>query len=199
MEPAAAILLAAGESRRMGSLKALLPWQGSTLLAHQISSLRQAGADPVVVVLGHQAGRLKPEVEGKEGVLWQVNPDYWQGKTTSIKVGLNALGPEQPSAILILNVDQPRSAATIRHLLQQHRDGCQSITIPRFRGKGGHPIVVDSALLEELKGINEETLGVKAVVRRHQEATLLVEMDTPEVLWDLNTPEEYQAAIRGDS
>ena len=202
MEPAAAIaaiLLAAGESRRMGSLKALLPWQGSTLLAYQIASLRQAGVDPVVVVLGHEAGQLKPEVEGKEGVVWRLNPDYWQGKTTSIKVGLNALGPGQPSAILILNVDQPRSAETIGHLLQQHRDGGRSITIPRYRGKGGHPIVVDSALLEELKSIDEESLGVKAVVRRHQEATLLVEMDTPEVLWDLNTPEEYQAAIRGDS
>ena len=146
----AAILLVAGESRRMGSLKALLPWQGSTLLAHQISSLRQAGVDPVVVVLGHEAGRLKPEVEGKEGVVWRVNPDYWQGKTTSIKVGLNALGPGKPSAVLILNVDQPRSADTIEHLLQQHREGGRSITIPRYRGKGGHPIVVDSALLEEL-------------------------------------------------
>ena len=201
MEPAAAIaaiLLAAGESRRMGSLKALLPWQGSTLLAYQIASLRQAGVDPVVVVLGHEAGRLKPEVEGKEGVIWVVNPDYWQGKTTSIKVGLSALGTGQPSAILILNVDQPRSAETIRHLLQQHRDGGRSITIPRYRGKGGHPIVVDSALLEELKSIDEESLGMKAVVRRHQEATLLVEMDTPEVLWDLNTPEQYQAALRGD-
>ena len=137
--------------------------------------------------------------EGKEGVIWRVNPDYWQGKTTSIKVGLNALDPGQPSAILILNVDQPRSAETIRHLLQQHHDGGRSITIPQYQGKGGHPIVVDSALLEELKSIDEESLGVKAVVRRHQEATLLVEMDTPEVLWDLNTPEQYQAAIRGDS
>ena len=114
-------------------------------------------------------------------------------------MGLNALGSGQPSAILILNVDQPRSAETIRHVLQQHRDGGLSITIPRYRGKGGHPIVVDSALLEELKLIDEESLGVKAVVRRHQEDTLLVEMDTPEVLWDLNTPEQYQAAIRGDS
>ena len=182
----------------MGSLKALLPWRGSTLLAHQIASLRQAGVNPVVVVLGHEASRLKPEVEGKEGVIWQENPDYRQGKTTSIKAGLSALNPGQSSAILILNVDQPRSAETIGHLLQQHRDGGRSITIPRYRGKGGHPIVVDSALLEELKSIDEDSLGVKAVTRRHQEATLLVEMETPEVLWDLNTPEEYQAAIRGD-
>ena len=58
--------------------------------------------------------------------------------------------------------------------------------------------MVDSVLLEELKSIDEESLGIRAVVQRHREATLLVEMGTPEVLWDLNTPEEYQAAIRGD-
>ena len=183
----------------MGSLKALLPWQGSTLLAHQVSSLRQAGIDPVVVVLGYEADRLKPQVEGREGVTWRVNPDYWQGKTTSIKAGLSALGNRYPSAILILNVDQPRSAETIAHLLQRPRGGGRSITIPRYQGKGGHPIIVDAALLDELKSIDEESLGVRAVVRRHQAATLQVEMDTPEVLWDLNTPEQYEAAIRGGS
>ena len=82
MEPAAAILLAAGESRRMGSLKALLPWHGSTLLAHQIASLRQAGVDPVVVVLGHEAGRLKPEVEGKGGPMQM--DDWFVDRAASI-------------------------------------------------------------------------------------------------------------------
>ena len=138
----------------MGSLKALLPWQGSTLLAYQIASLRQAGVEPVVVGLGHQAGRLKPEVEGKDGVFWRVYPDYRQGNTTSIKAGLNALDPGRPSAILILNVDQPRSAETIGSLLLQHRQGGRSITIPRYRGMGGHPLVLDSALLEDLKSID---------------------------------------------
>ena len=183
----------------MGSPKALLPWQGTTLLSHQIAALREAGVDRVVVVLGHQAGRLKPLVQKLEGVTWEVNPDYWRGKTTSIKTGLEALGPDHPAAVLILNVDQPRNADTIRRLLQQHRAGGRLITIPYYRGKGGHPVVLDPALLEELGSIDEETLGMKALMRRHHETVLLVEMESPEVLWDLNTPEEYEAATRAQA
>ncbi len=199
MPDIAAILLAAGESSRMGRSKALLPWQGVSLLEHQITALRSAGVDSVVVVLGHQADKLKPVLKGVDGVTWQINPDYLQGKTTSIKVGVRSLGPNKPDALLLLNVDQPRSAETIRHLLQEHHSRKNLITIPEYRGKGGHPIVLDSALLEELLSINEETLGIKAVVQRNQGLTRRLEMGTPEVLWDLNTPEEYQAALEAGS
>ena len=199
MSDIAAILLAAGESSRMGRSKALLPWQGKTLLAHQIAALMQGGADRVIVVLGHRPETLKPVVEGHEGASWVVNPHYAQGKTTSIIAGLDALGQDVPSIILILNVDQPRSASTIRDLIQHHRDNGGQITIPTHGGKGGHPILLDPALLPELKSITEEMMGVKAVVRAHQNQTHRTEVSTAEVLWDLNTPEEYEAALRSGS
>jgi molybdenum cofactor cytidylyltransferase len=188
----------------MGQLKALLPWRGTTLLEHQIAALQAGGIDRIIVVLGHQAERLKAAVADREIVSCVVNPHYSQGKTTSIKTGLNALGPGQPAVLLILNVDQPRNAETIRHLLQQHQQGMRSpgstrsfrITIPTYRGKGGHPIILDSSLLEELRSINEETFGLKAVTQRHRAEMQRVEMETPEVLLDLNTPEEYQAALK---
>ena len=183
----------------MGRSKALLPWQGHTLLAHQISALRQGGADRVVVVLGHRPDTLQPVVQGHDGASWVVNLDYAQGKTTSIKAGLNALGPGELSVILILNVDQPRSASTIRHLIQRHRDNGGLITIPTHGGKGGHPILLDPALLPELKSITEETMGVKAVVRAHENQTHRTEVSTAEVLWDLNTPEEYEKALGSGS
>ena len=197
MPQTVAILLAAGESRRMGELKALLPWQGTSLLAHQVDALKQAGADQVVVVLGHRAEELRPIVEGQEGVTLVFNPDYWQGKTTSIKAGLRAAGEHNPAALLLLNVDQPRSAETIEFLLWSHRSGGALITIPTYQGKGGHPIILDPALLEELLSIEEATQGMKAVVQRHWDRTQKVEMDQPEVLWDLNTPEQYRQARRG--
>jgi len=195
MAPIVAMLLAAGESRRMGQLKALLPWQGTSLLKHQVESLRTAGVDQVVVVLGHRSDELKAELSGTEGVAWQLNPDYLQGKTTSIKAGLNALGTEQPNALLILNVDQPRSADVIRFLLEEHLSHGNLITIPTHNGKGGHPIILSPSLLNELRGIDEDSFGIKAVVQRHLEATRRVDMDSPEVLWDLNTPEEYQRVL----
>ena len=181
----------------MGQLKALLPWRGDTLLGHQVNALREARMDQVVVVLGHQAERLKPLLADREGVEWVVNPHYRQGKTTSIKAGLSALSGSQVETLLILNVDQPRRAETVRHLLRQHQDSDFLITIPTFGGKGGHPIILSSVLLGDLMEIDEETQGIRAVVTRHKAQTRRLEVETEEVLWDLNTPEQYQAARRG--
>ena len=194
MPDTAALLLAAGESRRMGATKALLPWRGVPLLDHQIIAMRQAGIDTVVVVLGHRAGDLEPVIGSRPGVTAVVNPDYALGKTTSIKAGLRALPPGCASSILILNVDQPREPQTIQTLLRRHQEAQALITIPTHRGKGGHPIIVDSSLLDDLLAIDEETQGVKALVRLHQDRTLRTEM-AAEVLWDLNTPEEYQQVL----
>ena len=196
MAATTAILLAAGESRRMGQLKALLQWQGASLLQHQVKTLLAAGVDRVVVVVGHRAGELTALLEGMDGATWRLNPDYLQGKTTSIKTGLGALDAEDTGTVLVLNVDQPRSAETVSFLLERHQRSGSLITIPEYEGKGGHPILVDASLLGELLQIDEETLGVKAVVRRHQPSTSRVPMDGPEVLWDLNTPEQYEEALR---
>ena len=197
--PTIAILLAAGESRRMGQLKALLPWQGSTLLEHQVNALLEGGADRVVVVVGHRAEELQAKLHGKDGVSYTVNPDYLQGKTTSLKAGVLAAGDFQPAAILILNVDQPRSPETIRALLQHHQNGDYLITIPTCNGKGGHPIAISAELLSEIESIDEESQGLRAVTQRHKATTNRVEMAAVEVLWDLNTPEDYQKALSGDS
>ena len=195
MPGAWAILLAAGESSRMGQLKALLPWRGVTLLEHQVSCLLDGGAKRVVVVLGHRADELRPLLEGKEKVSWALNPDYLQGKTTSIKTGLAVLDRDAVEDILLLNVDQPRTAADVSRILNIHRAHDYAITVPVYQGKGGHPIILSGALLDELRSINEESQGIKAVVRRRPEAVNRTLLDNPEILLDLNTPEQYRAAV----
>ena len=200
-----AVLLAAGVSRRMGTLKALLDWQGRSLIIHQIVALREAGADEVVVVLGHRSDELQARIGANRDVYnlgmvrCVVNDDYAQGKTTSIKTGLWALGPssDPDAAIMMLNVDQPRSSEIIKRTLQAHRDGnANLITIPTYGGKGGHPIVVSRRLYAELIAIDELTQGMRAVTERHRDATQRVELGAAELLWDVNTPEQYQAALR---
>ena len=200
-----AILLAAGVSRRMGTLKALLDWQGRPLIIHQIVALREAGADEVIVVLGHRADELQARIGVNRDVydLGQVrcviNEDYAQGKTTSIKTGLCALGPsaDPDAAILMLNVDQPRSTGIIERALAAHRNAPGNlITIPTCQGKGGHPIIVSRSLYPELIAIDERTQGMRAVTERHREASQRAELGAPELLWDVNTPEQYQAALR---
>ena len=197
-----AILLAAGVSRRMGTLKALLDWGGRFLIVHQIVALREAGADEVVVVLGHRADELQArigvnsDVYGVGNVRCVLNPDYAEGKTTSIKTGLRNVSAADAGPILFLNVDQPRSAATVGRVLQAHRDGNGAlITIPTCNGKGGHPIAVSRTLYDELLGITEATQGMRAVTERHKSETQRVELGAPELLWDVNTPEQYRAAL----
>ena len=190
-----AILLAAGESSRMGELKALLPWRGTTLLDHQLHLLLDAGVEHVVVVLGHDADRLKPIVDAVDGASWTLNSEYLQGKTTSLKTGVSAIADGRVSGLLLLNVDQPRNADTVRILLERHRESGHRIPIPTHGGKGGHPIVIDSGLLPELMDIEEESQGLLAVVRRHADTTERYDLDDPSVLWDLNTPEQYQQAL----
>ena len=194
MPGAYAILLAAGESSRMGQLKALLPWRGRPLLQHQTAALLEGGAAGVVAVLGHRADELRPLLEGRPGVSWTLNPDYRQGKTTSIKAGLSALDGDAVDDILLLNVDQPRSAGDVARILAAHRAADGAVTVPEYRGKGGHPIVLSAALLPELRQISEETQGIKAIVRRRPEAVNRIALDNPEILLDLNTPEQYRAA-----
>lgn len=179
----------------MGELKALLPWQGRSLVVHQVTELADAGVDRIVVVLGHRHEELVPQVQGARNVEWVLNPDYLQGKTTSIKAGLRVLEGPLPETLLLLNVDQPRSSDTVGYLLRQHRSSSFLITIPTHGGKGGHPVVFDGALLDELGRITEATQGIREVVRRHQEGTNRIEMETAEVLWDLNTPEQYRQAL----
>ncbi len=190
-----AILLAAGESSRMGQLKALLPWRGVTLLEDQLHVLLDAGVEHVIVVLGHDADRLKPIVDAVDGASWTLNSDYLQGKTTSLKTGAAALPGREASDVLLLNVDQPRNTEAVRALLERHRSSGHRITIPTYGGKGGHPILIVAELLRELADIEEESQGLLAVVRRHADATERFELDDPSLLWDLNTPEQYQQAL----
>ena len=212
MANVAALLLAAGESTRMGEPKALLPWHGRTLLEYQVASLRSAGISRAIVVLGHKSDLLCAMLEGLAKIESVYNPDYRQGKTTSVKAGLRGLQrPEddrpghRETALLILSVDQPRSPDTIRRIMQQHEDLSRSrapsgqpylITIPTYGGKGGHPLVISTLLLAELMEISEDTRGIKAVVRRHAAETQRVEIDAPEILLDLNTPEDYHRALK---
>ncbi len=194
----------------MGELKALLPWPDGTLIEHQVDSLASAGVSLTIVVLGHDSERLEGLLKGRPGLTHVYNPDYKQGKTTSVRVGLRtlrAIGKTELDSVLILNVDQPRSSRTIRRVIELHTGGGKDdqegnrhlITVPTYGGKGGHPIVLSASLMDELVDISEETQGIKAVVRRHKDEVLRAELESPEVLLDLNTPQDYRRALESYS
>lgn len=189
---AAAILLAAGESERMGSPKPLLAWGRETLVEYQVRQLREAGCDPVIVVLGHRSGQIAPLVRDAAVV---VNNAYREGRASSLSLGAAAV-PRSASAVVILGVDQPRPASLTADLLLEHSRAGATITIPTCGGKRGHPVVVASTLLPELLTATEAEMGLRGVLARHRGATREVPCDSPIVLLDINTPQEYEDAKR---
>ncbi len=194
--PVAAVLLAAGESTRMQEMKALLPWtSGRSLLAHQARALTEAGYDPLVVVLGHLAERLREELRGAPHAVVVENPRYREGRTTSIVAGLRALPPDV-GAVLIVSVDQPRSDALLASLRGAWLAKRPSIATPSLDGRAGHPPLFAVRLLPELLAVTEEREGLREVVARHREDRLLVPTDDPLTLTNLNTREDYEAALR---
>lgn len=194
MSGISAILLAAGESTRMGRLKALLPWQGATLIEYQVGSLLDAGVSQLVVVVGHRGDEVGAPITGRAGVTTVENPDYRQGKTTSIKAGLRAISPDA-AAILVLAVDQPRPPDVLRAVIEAHLSRSPLITSPVYGGRGGHPMIFGVELLPELAAITEESEGLREVTRRHASDIYKLELDDPVVRVDVNTPEDLQAAL----
>ena len=190
-----AVLLAAGVSQRMGRPKALLPWQGLPLITYQIRTVRRTGLRPIAVVLGHRAAEIAPHVENEFGASMLLNPFYQRGKTTSLKAGLRRLDPKKTDSVLILNVDQPRTRETLETVVDHHQRNSSLITIPTYNRKRGHPVVVSLELMDELMAVSEACHGLKAVMRTRVKETTLVEMSNHEVLLDLNTPEDYIAAL----
>ena len=192
----AAALLAAGESSRMQEMKALLPWiGGKPLLAHQTQALWAAGYAPIIVVLGHLADRLRQALTGPEPTLIVENPRYREGRTTSIVAGLRAL-PDDVAGALVVSVDQPRSVRLLAALREAWLASRPPIAAPSLDGQAGHPPLFSASLLPELLAITEERQGLREVAARHRAERLLVPVNDPLTLTNLNTREEYEAALR---
>ena len=189
-----AILLAAGESTRMGRQKALLPWEGTTLLAYQLAQLAVVDAiREILVVSGHRPARVTAITSAGERARVVHNGDYRTGKAGSIRAGLAAVS-QDCAAILLLAVDQPRASSLIQRVVDAHIGIRALITVPANDGHRGHPVVFSSALRGEMAAIDEETLGVRALMQRHADEVFILEVADPAVLLDLNSPGDIPAA-----
>lgn len=189
-----AVLLAAGESSRMGQPKPLLPWGRLPLVRCQVDALLAAGAAPVVVVLGPTTLEAEACIAGMDGVSIVVNDRAPEGKTTSVRLGVSQAAGDA-EGILLLAVDQPRTAGIMRRVIDAHLAGNALITHPTYRGRGGHPIIFHRSLVPELLAVTEERQGIREVVSRHMDGLQRVEIGDPMVRLDLNTLEDYEAAL----
>ncbi len=185
------IVLAAGASTRMGEPKALLDWGGMPLICYQVRQLREAGADEVIVVLGHRSDDINRRMR-RENCRVMNNPRYHAGRAGSLRIGAKAVNRDT-DAIVIVNVDQPRPAEFLRALIAAH-DPKHAATRPTFEGHTGHPIVVSGWLRPELLEAKDENDGLRGILHAH--VSELGEFVTGELaVLDVNTPEEYRAAV----
>jgi molybdenum cofactor cytidylyltransferase len=188
-----AIILAAGESTRMGTQKALLPWQGTTLIEYELAQLASIDAiTEIVVVTGHEPTRIEEMAGRAPRTRIARNDNYRSGKVSSIKTGV-AASTARADAIALFAVDQPRPASIVQRLLDAHFAANALITLPSHGGHRGHPVIFDTALRDELAALREDMQGIREVLRRREAEINVIDFDDPAVLLDLNTPHDLTA------
>ncbi|WML43942.1 nucleotidyltransferase family protein [Neobacillus sp. PS3-40] len=190
MVKCAAILLTAGKSTRMGCLKSLLPWEGMTLLQHQLCQLGLSKVDQLVAVLGYQSRKLIPYFENTS-VHFVFNEQFELGKTESIKKGLLSI-KEGTDCIMIISVDQPVNQLLLDSMINHFVQTKSKIIIPVYNGKRGHPILFSTELVEDLLRIKEETNGLKAVLHKWKNEINELNVEDRSVLYNFNSPKDYE-------
>jgi len=184
-----AIVLAAGESKRMGMPKALLRFSDTTFLAQIVSVLQQSEVDAVTVVLGAQAATIRASTD-LSGVDIVVNQDYRKGQLSSLVAGLRSL-PSRPEAILLCLVDNPLiSGETVDRIVRAFRETGRPIVIPVFKGRRGHPALFARAMFDELRSAPADE-GARHIVQSHKDQVLEVDIPDPAILARIDTPEDY--------
>ncbi|HJT58732.1 MAG TPA: nucleotidyltransferase family protein [Ktedonobacteraceae bacterium] len=205
----AAIILAAGSSSRMGGgrHKLLLPLHNRPVLAHVIEAALASQARPVIIVLGHQAEQVRGQIfpdKMSPDIMLVENPNYLQGMSTSMHLGIQALTSngykknkisDTVDSALILLGDQPLlTARVIDSLITMYRKTGKRIVAPMYDGKRGSPVLFDKSFFPELLEITGDEGGRK-VVERHREDVEAVEMSDAMANYDVDTWEAYQQIL----
>ncbi|MDR6293073.1 molybdenum cofactor cytidylyltransferase [Inquilinus ginsengisoli] len=184
------VVLAAGQSRRMGELNKLLaPVEGKPMVAHAVdAALGARGIGPVVVVTGHERGQVEAALPGR-AVIFTENPRYAEGLSTSLAAGLAAL-PQGIDAALVCLGDMPRIAPRlIERLIAAYAptEG-RSIVVPTHQGKRGNPVLWDRRFFPAMAAVAGD-VGARHLIGEHSDEVVEIEAGDPTVLFDVDTPE----------
>ena len=186
------IILSAGESKRMGTPKQLLPWGKTIILQQVIDNAAASHLEQVILVLGSRAGEIAAKITLSPKTRVVINDVYQEGMSSSVICGVKN-APAGAEAFMLLLGDQPFiSPAIINRVLDEHQKSKCGIVIPVYNGKHGHPVIFAAKYKPELLAIADN--GAKAVVNNHPGDIFEVPLDRPEILTDIDTPQDYQKA-----
>lgn len=186
-----AIVLAAGQSQRMGKPKPLLRFEKTTFLEQIISVLRRSHVDRITAVLGAKAESIADSVD-LSPVHVVVNTNYHQGQLSSLIAGLERT-PGDAEAILLCLVDNPFvTPEIVNRIVEVFRQTQSPIVLPTFNGRRGHPALFSRPLFDDLLNAPPE-MGARHVVHAHEDRIIEVEMPSDAILAKIDTPDEYQS------
>ncbi|MBI4295569.1 MAG: molybdenum cofactor cytidylyltransferase [Chloroflexi bacterium] len=188
-----AVILAAGESKRMGEPKLLLPLGGKTILEQTVDNFLDSNVDEVIVVVGYRADQMI-ELLRSRPIKPVLNPDYRQGMSTSIAAGLRLVG-KSSQAIMIALADQPFiGSKTINHLIETFVTNEKGIAIPTYQGKRGHPVTFADRYRVELLGLRGDS-GGRGIIERHPDDVLEIPVTCEGVCIDIDAAEDYRRRV----
>jgi len=187
----AAILLAAGLSRRMGTCKQLLPFGDETVLARCLTTLHLADIDRIVVVVSPAGGEVASEA-GRFPVQVVVNHEPAGDMASSVRAGRDAL-PEEVSSVVVALCDQPLAQpTTVTQMIKLSRSHPDAIIIPCHAGRRGHPLLLPRKIMDEL----HPGMTLRDVVRSDPKRIVEFKVDDQGTVLDMDTPEDYHLACR---
>lgn len=187
-----AIILAAGQSKRMGQPKMLLPWGETSVLGQVIETVKRAGVDDILVVTGGAREQVE-EIVRQYAVGSTQNAEYERGEMlSSVQAGLRILrGNASASAALIVLGDQPQvQERCVRSVVEAFEAGKSNLVVPSHQMRRGHPWLVARPLWEEILAMRPDE-SPREFLNRHTGEIKYVEVGTPSILADLDTYEEY--------
>lgn len=190
----AAIILAAGQSSRMGQHKLLLPVLGKPLVLHVVDHAIAAGFEEVLVVVGYHADALCALLTNRPVRVIE-NPDYAQGQSTSLRAGVSTLSPQVEAAMILL-ADQPLvKPAILQRLMQAWQETARPIVVPFYNGQRGNPVLFARSLFGELLTVTGDQ-GGREILQRHPQEMAPVPIADADAAQDLDTWQEYQALLK---
>ncbi len=188
-----AIILAAGESKRMKEPKMLLPVQGKTMIEKTITNVITSEVNNTLVVLGAFSNEIYDAISHLP-VSVCINDNYVEGMLSSVQCGLCNI-PGSAGAVLFVPGDQPLiEPLVINRVINAYHESGKGIAMPVYEGKRGHPLLVSGKYMEEIKGFGTNE-SLRSLACRHEDDVLEVIVDTPSVLKDFDTREDYLAEI----
>ncbi len=185
-----AIILAAGASSRMKRQKLLLPFNGKTIIETVVENVTNSVVTNIMVVLGSHSEEIKSAI-GNHNLQFCVNQNYMDGMLSSAICGFRAL-PQEAKAALVFLGDQPQILPQATDIvIEAWMKSKKGIVMPTFKGRRGHPVLIETRYKPEIEKLDPKR-GLKTLSEKYKDDVFEVECEIPEILRDIDTPEEYQ-------